>query len=126
MSFKGEPETERVVTTPGQTVISLGLRLVEKKTTSSGLWGKVATNYLEVGEETTCFVGYNFRDLLGNLLRGAVSRPVSTVAKLRAAGILARAVSLGLAGALAGDQPQPQEQDQAELSTIQTCSSLSQ
>ena len=113
MSFKGEPETERVVTTPGQTVISLGLRLVQKKTTSSSLWGKVATNYLVVGEETPCFVGYNLRDLLRNLLRGAVSRPVSTVAKLRAAGILARAVSLGLTGALAGDQPQPQEQDQA-------------
>ena len=99
MSFKREPETERIVVTPGQTVISLGPRLVKKKTPSSSLKRQVATNYLVVGEVTPSLVGNVwdnlrdlFRDLFGDL--SAVAGSVTTVAKLRAAGILARAVSV--------------------------------
>ena len=98
MSFKREPETERIVVTPGQTVTSLGPRLVKKKTPSSSLKRQVATNYLVVGEVTPSLVGnvWDLRDLFRDLFRdlSAVAGSITTVAKLRAAGILARAVSV--------------------------------
>ena len=68
---------------------------------------------------------YLFRDLFRDFFRylGAVSRSVTTITKFGAAGILARAVSVRVTGALAGDQPQPEEEDHcAELQcTIHTC-----
>ena len=64
MGFKREPETERIVTTLGQTVTSLGLSLVNEKTTTSSLTRKVTTNYLVVGKIATCLVADRDRDLL--------------------------------------------------------------
>lgn len=133
--MEGEPETERVGLAPGHT--ALGLRRVNLYPSTSSLEREVPAHQLVVREVTPgggVGVGssYEHLHLLVWVVQGrellllrlvrvrAVASTVTTVSKLGAAGILARAVVVPLTGALGGDQAQGGEEDQTQPGTIQT------